>query len=202
MRAILGIGNTGSRYKLTRHNIGFIVLDHFAQKHSISFEPSKENYFYASGSLNAEEYILVKPSTFVNQSGLAALAIVQAFNIEPEDLLVVHDDLNLNFGNIRIRRKGGDGGHNGISSIIYHLNTNQFPRLRIGIGNNFEKGDMADYVLAALTNEEIKVLDSEKDNLNELLDEFVAGGIQNMLNFYSKIFNTGLNNQSLNQSGD
>ncbi len=202
MRAVFGIGNKGSRYNSTRHNIGFIILDQFAQKHSVTFEPSKENYFYASGKINSEEFILIKPATFVNTSGEAAIKVFENFKIEPKDFLVVHDDLNLNFGSIRIKISGGDGGHNGISSIIYHLNTNQFPRLRIGIGNNFEKGSMAEYVLAELSEQEIDSIKKSKDIVNSLIEEFITGGVQNTLNFYSKLFNTGLNNQSLNQSGD
>lgn len=202
MRAILGIGNKGSRYQGTRHNIGFFLLDHFTQKHSLSFRANTSSYYFTAGKLANSEFILVKPSTFVNNSGIAVAELFDLFDLCSEELLVVHDDLNLDFGTIRIRASGGDGGHNGIGSIIYHLNTNQFPRIRFGIGKDFEKGNMANFVLTQLSEAELEILNRAAEVVDSLLEEFIIGGLNNMLILYSKLYNSDTKNHLLNQSGD
>ena len=187
MRLILGIGNPGKRYTFNRHNIGFMFLDYLAEKESLSFLPSKGDFYYAEGSLNSSEYNLIKPSTYVNNSGAAALQALQLNNVEVKDLLVIVDDINLNLGDFRVRVSGGDGGHNGISSIIYHLNSNQFPRIRIGIGDSFENGKMADYVLTNFSKEEIESLKKSFSLGIILTKEFIKGGIKQMLDANSKL---------------
>ena len=187
MRLILGIGNPGKRYTFNRHNIGFMFLDYLAEKESLSFLPSKGDFYYAEGSLNSSEYNLIKPSTYVNDSGAAALQALQLNNVEVKDLLVIVDDINLNLGDFRVRVSGGDGGHNGISSIIYHLNSNQFPRIRIGIGDSFENGKMADYVLTNFSKEEIESLKKSFSLGIILTKEFIKGGIKQMLDANSKL---------------
>ena len=190
MRIILGIGNPGSRYQLNRHNIGFMLLDYFANKNSLSFSPSKGDYYFASGGLEQSHYILIKPTTYVNNSGLAASDALKLFNIDVTDFLVVYDDINLEFTKLRVRASGGDGGHNGISSIIYHLSTNKFPRLRIGVGGDFEKGEMATYVLTNFNNSEIKLLNKTFDEGSALIEEFIKGGLKQMLDANSKLSNS------------
>jgi PTH1 family peptidyl-tRNA hydrolase len=202
VRAILGIGNKGSRYQNTRHNIGFLLLDHFALKHKLLFKASSGSYNVAEGHLNSNEFILIKPATYINSSGIAAAELFDVYDLNLYDLLVVQDDLNLEFGSLRIRASGGDGGHNGVSSIIYHLNTNQFPRLRFGLGNSFEKGNMADFVLSQLSDSETEILNRSTELINKLLEEFIIGGLKNMLNLYSKLYNSDSQNHLLNQSGD
>ncbi len=187
MRLILGIGNPGKRYTFNRHNIGFMFLDYLAEKESLSFLPSKGDFYYAEGSLNSSEYNLIKPSTYVNDSGAAALQALQLNNVEVKDLLVIVDDININLGDFRVRVSGGDGGHNGISSIIYHLNSNQFPRIRIGIGDSFENGKMADYVLTNFSKEEIESLKKSFSLGIILTKEFIKGGIKQMLDANSKL---------------
>ncbi len=187
MRLILGIGNPGKRYSFNRHNIGFMFLDYMAEKESLSFLPSKGDFYYAEGTLNETEYELIKPSTYVNNSGAAALQALQLNNVEVSDLLVIVDDINLNLGDFRVRVAGGDGGHNGISSIIYHLNSNQFPRIRIGIGDSFENGKMADYVLTNFSKEEIESIKKSFSLGIILTKEFIKGGIKQMLDANSKL---------------
>jgi peptidyl-tRNA hydrolase, PTH1 family len=140
VRIVLGIGNPGKRYENTRHNIGFIILNTFAQNNNLSFIPSKSDYYYSAGEIEGSAFILVKPSTYVNNSGIAAGHALSIFNVAIEDLLVVVDDINLGTGSFRVRASGGDGGHNGLKSIIYHLQSNEFPRIRIGIGSGFPDG--------------------------------------------------------------
>lgn len=186
MRAILGIGNTGRNYLKNRHNAGFILLDYFAEKHSLSFKPSKEDYYYCSGKIGDSEFLLIKPTTYVNNSGIAALQVSQLHHLNTSDLLVVYDDINLEVASVRVRASGGDGGHNGISSIIYHLQSETFPRIRIGIGNNFEKGFMADYVLSDFSNEEFAALKDTFEYSSGLLEEFIKGGLKQLLDANSK----------------
>lgn len=187
MRIILGIGNPEPQYQQNRHNAGFMLLDYFAQKHSLKFKPSKQDYYFCEGKIRKQNYNLVKPSIYVNNSGIAAKQILNKFKIENTEMLVVCDDVNLTIPEVRIRVSGGDGGHNGLGSIIYHLNDDNFPRLRIGVGNNFDKGNMAEYVLSDFTKEEIEELIKTFNNNLILLEEFIIGGTKRMLDANSKI---------------
>lgn len=187
MRLILGIGNPGNRYKHNRHNLGFLVLDYFASLNSLSFLPSKGDYYYSRGSIDECEFQLIKPTTYVNNSGIAAKQAMNDNNAELKDLLIIHDDVNLPFPEIRLKIKGGDGGHNGISSIIYHLESEEFARIRIGIGNNYEKGELADYVLSDFTATEFEQLEKYFKTTGNLMTEFIKGGINGMLDANSML---------------
>lgn len=186
MRILLGIGNPGIKYNLTWHNVGFIILDRLAEQLNIHFKPSKHDYYFAEGSIQDNDFILIKPTTYVNNSGLAALQIIEKYPVQLEDFLVVCDDLNIPKGEIKIKQSGGDGGHNGLASIIYHLNSNKFPRLRFGIGNGFDKGDMAKYVLSKISLKDFELIDKNLNLSIVLLTDFILGGMKNMLNCYSK----------------
>lgn len=129
----------------------------------------------------------MKPTTYVNNSGVAALQAIQNYKIELDDFLLVHDDLNLEFPDLRVRVSGGDGGHNGLNSVIYHLNSVDFLRLRFGIGNNFEKGKMADYVLTDFSADEILQLTNTFKVGTFLLNEFISGGTKSLLDANSKL---------------
>lgn len=190
MRAVLGIGNPGAQYADTKHNAGFIILDHFAEKHNLVFKPSKGEYYFAEGNLDSVPYILIKPTTYVNLSGHAALDIINKYSLSPSDLLVIVDDLHLNLGAYRIRKNGGSGGHNGLESIIYELRTDNFPRLRFGIGNNFSEGAQIHYVLSKFTSEEFDIINSKINLVTELIEKFIEGGVQFMLDYNSKISQT------------
>ena len=187
MRIILGIGNPGVSYQRNKHNAGFLILDYYANSISLKFKPSKGEYYSANGSVGQSYFSLIKPTTYVNNSGIAAKQLIEEHNIDVEDLLIVCDDINLEMGKIRVRRYGGDGGHNGLASIIYHLNSNRFPRLRIGIGNNFEEGRLSDYVLSDFTDEELKILSRSFETSQILIEAFITGGIESMLNANSKL---------------
>ena len=186
MRAVLGLGNPEVRYENTRHNVGFKILDLFLDKHKFNLSPGTGDFFFTRKSFGEFEFVLVKPVTYMNRSGLAAKDIIDQYKIDVEDLLVVTDDINLDTGKIRIRQSGGDGGHNGIGSIIYQLESDNFPRLRFGVGKDFESGEMADYVLGKFDSD---VLSSIQPMLNfsiSLIEEFITGGTQAMLNLFSK----------------
>ncbi|NOX17956.1 MAG: aminoacyl-tRNA hydrolase [Chlorobi bacterium] len=186
MKIVLGIGNPEKKYSHTRHNVGFMIVDKFALKHKLQFEPSKYDFFYSFYKLGSKEFMLVKPTTYVNLSGLAAKQIIENYDCAPEDLLIVCDDVNLDSGKIRIRKSGGDGGHNGLYSIIYQLETDNFPRLRFGIGQDFAKGEMKDYVLSKFSSEELESLENNFDFSVELIESFIDGGVNSMLDYYSK----------------
>ncbi len=187
MRVIFGIGNPGNKYKNNRHNIGFRLLDYFASKNSLSFIPSKGSYYYCSSKLDTSEYYLVKPNTYVNNSGVAAAELIETLNISIPDLLVIHDDINLNIGKTKVRQSGSNGGHNGINSIIYHLISNEFTRLRIGVGNSFGRGEMAAYVLSDFNSEEEKILEKVIETGCCLIEEFIRGGTKQILDASSII---------------
>lgn len=185
MRVILGIGNPGEKYENTRHNIGFIILDKFAEKLNLVVDKKCQNYKYAGSKLNTSPFFLVKPTTYVNLSGLAAKEICNKFEIIPENMLIITDDLNLMSGKLRVRKSGGDGGHNGLKSLIYHLESNQFPRIRFGIGNNFKKGEMADFVLGRFDKNEMNDIKLSIEFTIELIENFIKGGTKKMLDYFS-----------------
>jgi PTH1 family peptidyl-tRNA hydrolase len=166
-----------------------MFLDSLTQKYSLSFSPSKSYYYLAKGDLEGEDFSLIKPATFVNNSGIAASGAIETYKVDFKDFLVIVDDVNLDVSSYRVRASGGDGGHNGLSSIIYHLQTDQFPRIRIGVGNDFEKGSMADYVLSDFHEEEIKLLTDVFDQCITLVDDFIKGGISKMLDTHSNLKN-------------
>ena len=162
---MVGLGNPGLKYEFTRHNIGFRIVDSLAQDIEIEFKKVKSYYSLISrGMINNHKVILVKPQTFMNLSGRAVSKVVSYYKISLRDLLIVYDDLNLELGQVRIRKKGSAGGHKGIKSIMQYLDSEEIPRLRIGIGNpsvNFNF-DYVSYVLSNFNNE-------EKDKIGEVI---------------------------------
>jgi len=197
VRIIFGIGNPGIRYELTRHNAGFLLLDYLADKLSLNFKESNGGYSEAVGKLNGNEFILVKPGTYVNNSGIAAKQIVEKFSVLPEEFLVVCDDTNLINFDWRVRLSGGDGGHNGLSSIIYHLMTDEFPRVRIGIGSNPPGLALSEYVLSGFSKTEIEELTSTFKKYSVLIEEFIVGGSKKMLEANSVLIKSD-NHNNLN----
>ncbi len=187
MRLVIGLGNPGRKYELTRHNAGFLFLDFFAASQLVCFIPSKNDYYYAEGHVNHAPFLLIKPYTYMNLSGTAVKDVLENKNISIEDILVVYDDVNLTAGNLRVRPSGTDGGHNGINSLIYHLNSDRFLRIRIGIGNSFEKGKMSDFVLSNFTEEELKNLISTFQFCTELTQAFILGGTKELLDMNAKL---------------
>lgn len=196
MRLILGIGNPGNKYKNNRHNVGFIVLDYLASLNSLSFSASRGDYYAADGILHGDRYQLIKPTTYVNNSGIAAKQALEKNNLDIKDLLVIHDDVNLHHSEIRVKARGGDGGHNGLGSIIWHLMSDEFPRIRIGIGDEFEKGSMADFVLSDFGTEEMKALNATFKTACTLVNEFITGGINGLLNANSRLPDPNKNSEN------
>jgi len=181
LRVIFGIGNPGIRYENTRHNAGFLLLDFFAQKKSLSFKETIGDYFKAQGKIGDQDYVLIKPSTYVNNSGITARQVFDKYSPAIEDFLVVSDDTNLKTYVLRVRLSGSDGGHNGLNSIIFHLKTDQFPRIRIGIGNNPSDVTLSEYVLSEFSKNELVEYQNTFIKGSQLIEEFIVGGSKKML---------------------
>lgn len=187
MRIILGIGNPGKRYLNTRHNAGFLLLDYYAEKNKLSFKASSYEYYYSERKTGDAGFSLIMPTTYVNNSGIAAAQVLEEYNETISELLVIADDINLPLAQIRVRASGGDGGHNGLKSLIYHLNSNQFPRIRIGVGNPENTENLVDHVLSKFSEDEFKLLKSSFDQGSILIDEFIKGGQKAMMDANSKM---------------
>ncbi len=156
MHVIFGLGNPGKRYLNTRHNIGFILLDYIQSIYKVPFRAGKGDYYFMQFELEHETVLCVKPTTYMNLSGVAVRQVVEQFDVDLNNILVVLDDFQLPFGTLRFRKKGSAGGHNGLKSIIAELGTETFARLRFGIGDDFE--DPIDFVLSDFTPSEIEGL--------------------------------------------
>lgn len=181
---IVGLGNIGPEYHNTRHNIGFTVLDAMADKANIFFT---DNRYGATCEikLKGHNLILLKPSTFMNLSGNALRYWMQKENIPIEQVLVIVDDLALPFGTLRLKPKGSDAGHNGLRNIQDILGHNNYPRLRFGIGSDFQRGRQVEYVLGRWSDEEAKALVERCEKAVEIIKSFCMAGMQNTMNAYN-----------------
>lgn len=182
---IAGLGNPGSEYLLTRHNIGFMVLDRLAASKELFFAPDRYGDI-ATLSHRGRKLILLKPSTYMNLSGKAVRYWLQQEKIPVENLLVITDDIALPFGKLRLRTKGSHGGHNGLRNIEELLQTSQYARLRMGIGNDFPKGQQADYVLSPFTEEEQKQLPAVLDKAAQAVLSFATIGATQTMNQFNR----------------
>lgn len=181
---IVGLGNIGSEYENTRHNIGFKVLDHLAKEEGLTFETQKLGAL-TTYKLKGRSFLLLKPSTYMNLSGKAIKYWLTKENIPLENLLVITDDLNLPFGALRIKLKGSDGGHNGLKDTQLQLQTTKYNRFRFGISDEFSKGRQVDYVLGNWTTEENDKLPERLDKSIEIIKSFGLGGMNNTMNSFN-----------------
>jgi len=184
MVIILGLGNPGPRYLLTRHNVGFRVVDKLSSRVKIPLHQARDHSFCGHGQVGGQQMVLAKPLTYMNNSGLAAVALCRAFGAQPARLLVVCDDLDLPPGSIRLRPRGGSGGHNGLKSVIDHLATEDFPRLRLGIGRPMA-GEAADYVLEAFSLAEADMMEEMLTLAVEAALCFAEAGIDTAMNSFN-----------------
>ena len=186
MRILVGLGNPGNRYRLTRHNIGFIFLDYIADKASGVFRPGKGDYFYCSLNLAHRDILLVKPTTFMNRSGLAVEQVLDETDSDISDLLIIYDDFQLPFGSIRFRPGGSSGGHKGMESVIYYLQTDRVPRLRFGIGSQEMASDAVDFVLSDFSEQELKALPQILQVGFEGVVTWLQSGIEQAMNGFNR----------------
>jgi PTH1 family peptidyl-tRNA hydrolase len=181
---IVGLGNIGSEYANTRHNIGFKVLDYIANQEGISFQTQKLGDV-AELKIKGRTLLLLKPNTYMNLSGKAVKYWLEKEKIEKENLLVITDDLNLAFGTIRIKTKGTDGGHNGLKNIQLLLNSSEYPRFRFGISDAFKKGKQVDYVLGEWDAAEKEQLKERLALSAEIVKSFALAGLNNTMNTFN-----------------
>ena len=185
MIVIAGLGNPGSKYSETRHNVGFDVIDRLAHENNIKVNRLRFKALTGEGFIGTEKVLLVKPSTYMNNSGESIREIMDFYKLEPEKLLVVVDDIDIEFATIKLKKKGSAGSHNGLKSIIYHLQTDNFPRLKVGIGKKPPYYDLADFVLSKFSTDERKLVDQAIRNASEAVQEFVRSGIDKAMNEFN-----------------
>lgn len=181
---VVGLGNPGAKYEYTRHNIGFKVLDELAKRHDATWNTGRLGEV-AEVKIKGRSLTLIKPNTFMNLSGKAVQHWLAVSKITPDRMLVITDDLNLDYGTIRIKGKGSDGGHNGLKDIQDKLKSNQYPRLRFGIGARFSKGRQVDYVLGNWTDNELYDLGKLLEVCCDATESFALAGMANTMNKYN-----------------
>lgn len=174
MKLIVGLGNPGDCYCKTRHNLGFLVLDQLAKRHKVSIDIKKKKSLIGKMRFNNEKIIILKPQTFINLSGEAVLYMASFLRIKPQDIIVVCDDANLEFGNLSVRKYGSSGGHNGIKSLIKFLKADDFPRVRIGIGRPENPGSLESYVLSSFSKDEIKRLHPSIEVACDMIEKILS----------------------------
>lgn len=175
MKLIVGLGNIGREYDGTRHNAGFMTVDYLAEEHGLEFGRRKFDAMLAEGTVCGEKVILAKPTTYMNESGRAVRQISSFYKLDTEDILVVHDDMDLATGRLRLRQKGSAGGHNGIRSIIAELGTEKFKRLRIGIDHP-DRQTVVDWVLSRFTENQRTEFDIGMKEAVDAIDDWLEGG--------------------------
>ncbi|MBQ8575710.1 MAG: aminoacyl-tRNA hydrolase [Clostridia bacterium] len=180
---VVGLGNPGKDYEFTRHNAGFLTLDHIAVEEDVEIKKLKYKALIGDTVIAGHRCLLVKPQTFMNNSGEAVREISQFYKIPPEKIIVIFDDISLPCGKLRIRRKGTDGGHNGIKSIIYHLNSDNFPRIKVGVGAKPHPDyNLADWVLSTFKKDEMEELKKAITKATEVLPYILDGEIDKAMN--------------------
>lgn len=184
---IVGLGNPGKKYEFTRHNTGFLCVDLFAEEHGFKIDRLKFKSLIGETKIGAKRCLFLKPQTFMNLSGEAVREAAAFYKIPPERIIVIFDDISLDVGKMRIRRKGSDGGHNGIKNIIYHLSSDQFPRIKIGIGAKPHPDyDLADWVLTPFSNEDLKILRGVCEKAGEAIELMTDGKTEEAMSRFSR----------------
>lgn len=184
MFVIVGLGNPGKKFDETRHNVGFETIDLLAQRNNIKVNKLKHKALYGEGFWGGEKVLLVKPQTFMNLSGESVRDIMTFYKVEMENLIVIYDDIDIDVGTLRIRQKGSAGSHNGMRSIIYQLQSDLFPRIRIGVGRP-EFGDLANYVLGRFPKEEVTTMQEVVERAAKATESIVKDGVDKAMNMYN-----------------
>ena len=186
MKLIVGLGNPGAKYAGTRHNAGFSVIDELAERYNIKVDTSKHKALIGKGIIKGEKVILAMPQTFMNLSGESVRAIMDFYKLTVEDLIVVYDDIDLDVGKLRIREKGSAGGHNGMKNIILHSGSQEFVRVRVGVGKKPEQMDLADHVLGRFSTEDRKLVDEAIEKAAKAVDIMISQGADAAMNEYNR----------------
>lgn len=189
MFLIIGLGNPTTQYNGTRHNVGFDVIDMLSDKYNISVNNKKSKAFVGNGIIEGNKVVLVKPQTYMNLSGESVRGLVDFYKLDAtSEILIIYDDVSLDVGQLRIRKKGSAGGHNGIKSIISHLGTQEFLRIKVGVGEKPKEYDLADYVLGHFSKSDVvKMLDGY-DRVKSAIEDILRDDIDGAMNKYNKKF--------------
>ncbi len=185
MRLIIGLGNPGKRYSLSRHNMGFLVLENLAKRASINIDSNKFDSCFGKGVISGVPVVVVKPQTFMNLSGISVGKLARFFKVDIEDVIVIHDDLDLSFNEIRVKEGGGDGGHKGLRSVIDHLGGLDFIRVRLGIGRPAQNERVEGYVLERFSEEEVKILPDIVTRASDAVVLAISSGTQAAMNKFN-----------------
>lgn len=185
MYIIIGLGNPGKKYEHTRHNAGFDAIDKIAERHGISVNKIKHKALIGEGRIGTEKVVLIKPQTYMNLSGESVISAYQFYKIDIENIIVLYDDIDLDIGKLRIRKKGSAGSHNGMKSIIKCLNTQDFPRVRIGVSKPEQGRDLADFVLSRVPKDMQVCMDEAIEKAADTVEEIVSSGIDKAMNKYN-----------------
>lgn len=186
MKIIIGLGNPGKEYAATRHNMGFMAIDRLADKYGIDIIDLKHKGICGKGMIEGEKVMLVKPQTYMNNSGECVRELMDYYKTEPEDIIIIYDDIDLDPGQLRIRKSGTAGSHNGMKSVISHMGTQIFPRVRIGVGAKPDGWDLADYVLSRITPEADKEIVKGIATAGEAVASILTKGIDEAMNIYNR----------------
>ena len=184
MKLIVGLGNPGRDYVHTRHNVGFDVLDIFARQHKTKILTRQCKAVVGSFNNFGEQVVLAKPQTYMNESGASVGELSRKYRVEPANILIIYDDMDLPLGKMRIKPSGSSGGHNGMKSIIQHLHTTEFPRIRIGIGR---QGEAINHVLSRFNRKDREIIDFTLDRAADALDMILEEGIEQAMNVYNRV---------------
>ena len=185
MYYIVGLGNPGLKYENTRHNAGFITIDYLARKYDIDVRKIKFKSLIGQGVISGQKIMLVKPQTYMNNSGEALREIFNYFDFDHDKLIVIYDDIDIDFGSIRIRKKGLAGTHNGMKSIIYNLKFDDFPRIKVSVGKKPEYMDLANFVLSGFSKEEAKIIEDEVILAGDAIKMIIEEGIEKAMSIYN-----------------
>ena len=185
MRLIIGLGNPGKRYSLSRHNMGFLVLETLAKRANINIDSNKFDSCFGKGVISGVPVVVAKPQTFMNLSGISVGKLARFFKVDIEDVIVIHDDLDLSFNEIRVKEGGGDGGHKGLRSVIDHLGGLDFIRVRLGIGRLAQNERVEGYVLERFSEEEVKILHDIVTRASEAVVLAISSGTQAAMNKFN-----------------
>ena len=187
MYVIVGLGNPGLQYENTRHNVGFLTIDYLAKKHNIPVKKLKFKSLYGQGEISGQKVMLVKPQTYMNNSGEAVREIKNYFKFDEDELIVIVDDIDIDFGRIRLKKKGSAGTHNGMKSIIYQIQNDKFPRIKIAVGKKPDYMDLANFVLSGFNEKEADIVRQEIIMSAEAIEMMLATNIDKAMNKYNSI---------------
>lgn len=186
MYAVIGLGNPGNKYSNTKHNVGFNTIDCLAEKNNVKLSKIKFKSVYGETMIDGNKVILVKPQTYMNNSGISVMEILKYTNVPIDNIIVIYDDIDIELGSLRIRKKGSAGSHNGMKSIIYHLKSEDFPRIRLGIGKPNQGQDLANYVINNFGKEDRELIDTTIERASEAVLEIIKNGVDQAMNMFNK----------------